>query len=52
MKQYHHAMPVVLEGKDLQKTWLLEGGMELLRDVQCNLYGERLNDKIEVVYAE
>ena len=52
MKQYHHAMPVVLEGKDLQKTWLLEGGMDLLRDVQCNLYGERLSDKIEVVYAE
>jgi putative SOS response-associated peptidase YedK len=52
MKQYHHAMPVVLEGKDLQKTWLLEGGMDLIRDVQCNLYGERLNDKIEVIYAE
>jgi putative SOS response-associated peptidase YedK len=51
MKQYHHAMAVVLEDKDLQKTWLLEGGMDLLRDVQCNLYGEHLSDKIEAVYS-
>jgi len=52
MKQYHHAMPVVLEDKDLQKAWLLEGGMDLLRKAQCNLYGERLADKIEVVYSD
>jgi putative SOS response-associated peptidase YedK len=51
MKQYHHAMPVVLENKDLQKTWLLEGGKEMLRDVQCNLYGEHLSDKIEAIYS-
>jgi len=51
MKQYHQAMPVVLEDKDLQKTWLLEGGMEMLRDVQCNLYGEQLSDKIEAIYS-
>ena len=31
---------------------LLEGGMDLLRKAQCNLYGERLADKIEVVYSD
>lgn len=52
MKQYHHAMPVVLEDKDLQKAWLLEGGMDLLRNFDCNLYGERLHDKIEAAYPD
>jgi putative SOS response-associated peptidase YedK len=52
MKQYHHAMPAILEGKDLQKAWLLEGGIDLLRDAQCSLYGERLADKIEAVYPD
>lgn len=52
MKQYHRAMPVVLESKDLQKLWLLEGGMNVLRDFECTLTAERLPDKIEQVYAE
>ena len=52
MKQYHRAMPVVLESKDLQKLWLLEGGMDVLRDFECRLAGEQLPDKIEVVYAD
>jgi putative SOS response-associated peptidase YedK len=52
MKQYHRAMPVVLEDKDLQKAWLLEGGMDILRGFDCDLYGERLPDKIEAVYPD
>jgi hypothetical protein len=51
MKQYHHAMPVILEDKDLQKAWLLEGGMDILRNFECSLTGERLSDKIENVYT-
>ena len=50
MKQYHHAMPVVLEDKDLQKAWLLEGGMDVLRSFECRLTGTPLTDKIEIVY--
>ena len=52
MKQYHHAMPVVLEDKDLQKAWLLEGGMDILRGFECDLHGERLADKLEVLYPD
>lgn len=52
MKQYHHAMPVVLENKDLQKAWLLEGGMDILRNFECGLEGHRLPDKIEKVYPD
>ena len=52
MKPYHYAMPIVLESKDMQKAWLLEGGMDLLRDFQCDLYGEPLADKIEKVYPD
>lgn len=52
MKPIHNAMPVVLEGVDLQKLWLLEGGMGLLRDSECSLTGERLSDRIETVYPD
>jgi putative SOS response-associated peptidase YedK len=50
MSQYHRAMPVILEGKDLQKLWLIEGGMDILRNFECELTAERLPDKIEKVY--
>jgi hypothetical protein len=43
-------MPVVLEDKDLQKAWLLEGGMDVLRSFECRLTGTPLTDKIEIVY--
>ena len=52
MKPIHNAMPVVLEGVDLQKLWLLEGGMGLLRESECSLTGERLSDRIETVYPD
>jgi putative SOS response-associated peptidase YedK len=52
MTSIHDKMPVILESVDLQKLWLLEGGMELLRNFQCDLSGDRLSDKIEVVYPE
>ena len=52
MTQYHRAMPVVLEDKELQKLWLLEGGMDILRKFQCDLTAEPLPDKIENVYEQ
>jgi putative SOS response-associated peptidase YedK len=52
MSAYHRAMPVILEAKELQKLWLLEGGMEVLRGFECHLTGERLTDKIEKVYPD
>jgi len=52
MSQYHRAMPVVLEGKDLQKLWLLDGGMDVLRNFECSLTAEQLGDKIEKVYSD
>lgn len=52
MSRYHRAMPVVLEGKDLQKLWLLEGGMDVLRNFDCSLSAEQLPDKIERVYSD
>ena len=52
MKPIHNAMPVVLEDIDLQKLWLLEGGMNVLRDAECNLTGTKLCDRIEAVYPE
>ena len=52
MTQYHRAMPVVLEEKELQKLWLLEGGMDILRGFQCGLTAEPLPDKIENVYEQ
>ncbi|MBX7054777.1 MAG: SOS response-associated peptidase [Pyrinomonadaceae bacterium] len=52
MSAYHRAMPVILEAKELQKLWLLEGGMEVLRGFECHLTGERLADKIEKVYPD
>ena len=52
MTQYHRAMPVVLEEKELQKLWLLEGGMDILRKFQCDLTAEPLPDKIENVYEQ
>ncbi len=52
MTQYHRAMPVVLEDKELQKLWLIEGGMDILRGFNCNLTAEPLTDKIENVYEQ
>jgi len=52
MTQYHRAMPVVLEDKELQKLWLLEGGMDILRGFACDLTAEPLPDKIEKVYEQ
>ncbi|MBK6750472.1 MAG: SOS response-associated peptidase [Acidobacteria bacterium] len=52
MTQYHRAMPVILEDKELQKLWLLEGGMDILRGFQCGLTAEPLPDKIENVYEQ
>lgn len=52
MTQYHRAMPVILEQKDLQKLWLIEGGMDVLRDFTCDLSAEPLADKIENVYPD
>jgi putative SOS response-associated peptidase YedK len=52
MKPIHDKMPVVLESVDLQKLWLLEGGMDLLRNFECRLTGERLGNRIETVYPE
>jgi putative SOS response-associated peptidase YedK len=52
MNPIHDKMPVVLESVDLQKLWLLEGGMDLLRNFECRLTGERLGNKIEAVYPE
>ena len=52
MTQYHRAMPVVLEDKELQKLWLLEGGMDILRKFRCDLTAEPLPDKIENVYEQ
>lgn len=50
MKEYHRAMPVVLESKDMQKLWLVEGSMDILRGFECELSGERLPDKIDALY--
>lgn len=50
MSAYHRAMPVVLDGKDIQKAWLLEGGMDLLRGFTCDLAAEQLGEKLEVLY--
>ena len=50
MSQYHRAMPVILEHKDLQKLWLTEGGMDILHNFTCDLTGKVLPDKIEQVY--
>lgn len=50
MTKYHRAMPVILESKDLQKLWLLEGGMEVLRKFECNLSAEPVADKLEAIY--
>ena len=52
MTTYHRAMPVILEHKDLQKLWLLEGGMDVLRNFECALTAEPLADKIENVYSD
>ena len=52
MRAYHHAMPVILEDVDQQKAWLLEGGMDILRNFGCSLTGERLNDKLEKIYPD
>jgi hypothetical protein len=52
MAPIHDKMPVILESIDLQKLWLLEGGMELLRNFKCDLDGIRLGDKIETLYPE
>ncbi|MGB7070439.1 MAG: SOS response-associated peptidase family protein [Pyrinomonadaceae bacterium] len=52
MQQYHRAMPVVLEHVDLQKAWLFEGGMGILRNFECDLIGERLPDKLEKLYPD
>lgn len=50
MTKYHRAMPVILESKDLQKLWLLEGGMEVLRKFECDLSAEPVADKLEAIY--
>ncbi|MBK9768559.1 MAG: SOS response-associated peptidase family protein [Chloracidobacterium sp.] len=52
MSAYHRAMPVILESKDIQKLWLLEGGMDILRGFECHLTGKPLADKIENVYPD
>ncbi|HQY67923.1 MAG TPA: SOS response-associated peptidase [Pyrinomonadaceae bacterium] len=52
MSAYHRAMPVILESKDIQKLWLLEGGMDILRGFECHLTGKPLTDKIENVYPD
>ena len=46
------AMPVILENKDLQKLWLLDGGMDILRNFNCALDAKQLPDKIETVYPD
>jgi putative SOS response-associated peptidase YedK len=50
MSQFHRAMPAILESKDIQKLWLLEGGMDALSNFQCELTGVQLTDKIEKIY--
>ncbi len=50
MSHFHRAMPVVLDGKDIQKAWLLDGGMDLLRGFKCDLASEQLDEKLEVLF--
>ena len=52
MKPVHNAMPVVLEDVDMQKLWLLEGGMNVFREAECHLTGTKLGDRIEAVYPD
>lgn len=53
MKPLHEkAMPVILNGVDEQKLWLMEGDEELLRPFEGEMECDQLPDTLEHLYPE
>jgi putative SOS response-associated peptidase YedK len=53
MKPLHEkAMPVILDGVDEQKLWLMEGDRELLRPFKGEMEYDQLPDTLEHLYPE
>src|SRR5207248_720374 len=53
MKPLHRdAMPVILNGVDEQKLWLMEGDEELLRPYEGEMQYDQLPDTLENMYPE